>query len=124
MSDRDGLWGKDAPARTSLSYNMVTNHDGRKVPQGPPLGVRVHLTCPVCGREVMISFPWNEVFHLLKGGGLAGVLADGNGWRCVQNCPGTNCMTAQGRTVINYRVFYDDFKKHADNMRMLHGQRR
>ena len=109
------LFDDSFPARTRPARAKKTNQNGRLVPHGPIVGVEVILTCPECSREALIQFPWNEVVTLIQGGQVQGMMPDGQGWRGQIYCPGNNCASSQGRTVMTYRVYHDDLTKHLLN---------
>ena len=112
------LFHDNLSAKTQVAYNMVQNHEGKRVPQGQPIGVNVILPCSECGRELTVQFPWNEVATLLGGGQVQGMVPDGRGWTGQVYCPGfggSSCTSMGGRTVVTYRVFVDDFRRHVEN---------
>ena len=112
------LFHDNLSAKTQAAYNMVQNHEGKRVPQGQPIGVNVILPCSECGRELTIQFLWNEIATLLGGGQVQGMVPDGRGWTGQVYCPGfggSSCTSMGGRTVVTYRVFVDDFRRHVEN---------
>jgi hypothetical protein len=112
------LFHDNLSAKTQAAYNMVRNHEDKRVPQGQPIGVNVILPCSECGRELTVQFPWNEIATLLGGGQVQGMVPDGRGWTGQVYCPGfggSSCTSMGGRTVVTYRVFVDDFQRHVQN---------
>jgi len=109
------LFDDSFPTKTRPARQKKQDKYGRLVPYGPVLGVEVMLTCHECGREVLIHYPWNEVVTLIQGGQVQGVVPDGQGWRGQVYCPGSNCVNPQGRTVLTYRLYYDDLARHLRN---------
>jgi hypothetical protein len=83
-------------------------------------GVLVHITCPVCERQIDICYPWQEVKSLLDGRQVPGHVADGKGWQTSIKCM-SNSGTGCGRP-IRYRVGVQDFVSHYRNKMLGSGQ--
>lgn len=85
------------------------------------IGVVVHITCPVCEREMAVQYNYAEIGALLEGRQIPGHQSDGRGWTSTMKCYSRNSGVGCGKD-IKFRVGVQDFLNHYRNYKLGGGR--